>query len=61
MGKPMWRVALAVTLGALWSLVLFKPFGLLALAPGVALAALIFVRPLKGLMSDLRSPSTVEA
>jgi hypothetical protein len=54
MGKPTWRVALAVTLGALWSLVWFKAFGALAIAPGVALAALVFLRPLKGVMRDLR-------
>ena len=54
MGKPTWRVALAVTLGALLSLVWFKAFGALAIAPGVALAALVFLRPLKGIMRDLR-------
>jgi hypothetical protein len=37
-------------------MVWFKTFGLLALAPAVALAALVFLRPLKGIISDLRSP-----
>jgi hypothetical protein len=36
----LWRVALAIALGSLWSLVFFRGFGALAIAPGVALAAL---------------------
>ena len=32
----------------------FKAFGALAIAPGVAPAALVFLRPLKGVISDLR-------
>jgi hypothetical protein len=47
------RVALAVALGSLWSLVLFRGFGTLAIAPGVALAALILLRPLKAIVGDL--------
>lgn len=51
MSKSKWRVALAVTLGCLWSLVWFKGFGLLAIVPGVALTALILFRPVKAIVS----------
>ena len=45
------RVALAVALGTLWSLFLFKGFGLLAIAPGAALTALILYRPVKRIVA----------
>jgi hypothetical protein len=45
------RVALAVALGGLWSLVWFRGFGALAMVPGVALTALILLRPLKDVVA----------
>jgi hypothetical protein len=53
-------VALAVALGSLWSMVLFRGFGALAIAPGVALAALILLRPLKAVVGDLRAERRVD-
>jgi len=50
-----WLVALAIALGGLWSLVWFQGFGALAIAPGVALAALILLRPLRAVVGDLRA------
>jgi len=48
------RVALAIALGSLWSLVLFRGFGAPAIAAGVALAlaALILLCPLRAVVAD---------
>jgi hypothetical protein len=63
MARPIWLytmsnariIALAVALSGLWSLIWFRYFGLLAIAPGVALAALILLRPVKILLRAFRA------
>lgn len=54
MSKRTLRVSLAVVMGSLWSLIFIKWFGPLAIAPGVALAVLILLRPLKTVLDTLR-------
>jgi hypothetical protein len=69
MARPLWlyamsngrSIALAAALGSLWSLVWFHWFGPLAIAPGVALAALILLRPVKTLLGSFRAKGCTDS
>jgi hypothetical protein len=51
-------IALAGALGSLWSVIWFQCLGPLAIAPGIALAALIIQRPFKAVLSAFRALKT---
>jgi hypothetical protein len=54
-------IALAAALGSLWSMIWFHWFGPLAIAPGVALAALILLRPVKTLLGSFRAKGCTDS
>jgi hypothetical protein len=54
------RTILAVAPGSLWTMIFFRAFRLLAIAPGIALAALILLRPVKTVLGALRAKGGVD-